>query len=99
MLSTLPETVRPTVSEAIEAVRNGDEARAREVLAEAFGSACDAERPAHHEVSETGRVSLCHRHLEEYEEPEPVFERRLGGVPGESGGRGGDAGTPADVDD
>ena len=99
MLSTLPDAVRPTVSEAVEAARNGDEERAREVLTEEFGSACDAERPAHNVVSETGRVSLCHRHLDEYEEPEPVFERRLGGVPGESGSRGGDTGAPADVDD
>ncbi|MEF8841921.1 MAG: ABC transporter ATP-binding protein [Haloarculaceae archaeon] len=96
-VASLPESVRPTVREAVDAARSGDEARARRVLAEAFGSDCDAAKPDHNPVSETGRVSLCHRHLAEHEEPEPVFERLLGGVPGEQ--REGDAGTLADVDD
>ena len=97
MLGSLPDGIRPTVSEAVEAVRNGEEGRAREILADEFGSDCDTRKPEHHVVSATGRVSLCHRHRDEYEEPEPVFERKLGGVPGER--RGGDAGAPADVDD
>ena len=97
-LSSLPDSVRPTVQEAVEAARAGDEPRAREVLRAEFGSDCDGRRPDHNPVSETGRVSLCHRHLDEHEEPEPVFERLLGGVPGEQRGAG-DAGAPADVDD
>jgi peptide/nickel transport system ATP-binding protein len=97
-LSSLPESVRPTVAEAVGAARDGDEARARRVLAEEFGSDCDARRPDHNPVSRTGRVSLCHRHLDEHEEPEPVFERVLGGVPGEGRGVDGDAGA-AGVDD
>jgi len=95
-LSSLPDSVRPTVGEAVGAARDGDEARARRLLAEEFGSACDARMPDHNPVSGTGRVSLCHRHLDEHEEPEPVFERLLGGVPGE---RDGGAGTAADADD
>jgi peptide/nickel transport system ATP-binding protein len=97
-LASLPESVRPTVVEAVGAVRDGEEARARQLLADEFGSDCDARLPDHNEVSETGRVSLCHRHLGEYEEPEPVFERVLGGVPGEQRGADGGAGT-AGVDD
>ena len=97
VLESLPEAVRSTVREAVEAVRDGEEAHARRTLAEAFESDCDARMPAHNPVSETGRVSLCHRHLEEYEEPGPVFERALGGVPGER--RGGDPGAPAGADD
>jgi peptide/nickel transport system ATP-binding protein len=99
-LASLPDSVRPTVEEAAEAARSGDEARARRVLTEEFGSECDTRKPAHNPVSGTGRVSLCHRHLEEHEEPEPVFERLLGGIPGEQyGGDETGAGTAADVDD
>jgi len=71
----LPSAVVTPVEAAIEAVRSGEEARARERLDEAFGSVCDTERPEHYVVSETGRTSYCHRHREEYEEPEPVFDR------------------------
>jgi len=95
-LSSLPDSVRPTVAEAVGAARDGDEARARRLLADECGGGGDARIPDHNPVSETGRVSLCHRHLDEHEEPEPVFRRLLGGVPG--GGDGG-AGTAADVDD
>jgi peptide/nickel transport system ATP-binding protein len=100
-LRSLPGSVRPTVEAAVEAARSGDEARARRVLAEEFGSDCDARRPGHNPVSETGRVSLCHRHLEEYEEPEPVFERLLGGLPGERRATGDTVGdtSAGDVDD
>jgi peptide/nickel transport system ATP-binding protein len=97
-LDSLPDSVRSTLEAAVEAARDGDEARARQVLTDEFGSDCDARRPDHNPVSRTGRVSLCHRHLDEHEEPEPVFERLLGGVPGEQRGAG-DAGAPADVDD
>ena len=94
ILATLPESVRPTVSEAVEAAMDGDEGRAREVLAAEFSSVCDSEKPAHNPVSESGRTSYCHRHLEEYEEPEPVFDRVLG----RTEGAGSEAG-PASADD
>ncbi len=71
----MPESVRTPIEEAVDHVRLGDEAAARERMREAFGSVCDTDKPAHHSVSDTGRTSFCHRHLAEYEEPEPVFER------------------------
>jgi peptide/nickel transport system ATP-binding protein len=84
MLETLPESVRPTVTEAVEAAMDGDEERALEVLAAEFSSVCDSEKPAHNPVSESGRTSFCHRHLDEHEEPEPVFDRVLGRTEGGS---------------
>ncbi|MFC6837093.1 ABC transporter ATP-binding protein [Halomarina ordinaria] len=73
----VPDEVRRHVEQAVEYVRDGDEARAREYMAEEFGSVCDEERPAHHPVSESGRTSFCHRHDAAYEEPEPVFDDLL----------------------
>jgi len=96
MLETLPESVRPTVTEAVEAAMDGDEARAQEILAAEFSSVCDSEKPAHNPVSESGRTSFCHRHLNEYEEPEPVFDRVLGRTAGTDAGTGAGA---ANADD
>lgn len=96
MLETLPESVRPTVTEAVEAAMDGDEARAQEILAAEFSSVCDSEKPAHNPVSESGRTSFCHRHLDEYEEPEPVFDRVLGRTTGADAGSGAGA---ANADD
>jgi peptide/nickel transport system ATP-binding protein len=86
MLETLPESVRGVVTEAVEAAMDGDEAEARRILAEEFSSVCDGEKPGHNPVSESGRTSFCHRHLDEYEEPEPVFDRVLGRTPGDGAG-------------
>ena len=85
------EEVSETVSllrpraEAVEAAMEGDEARARRLLADEFASVCDTEEPAHNPVSESGRTSYCHRHLDEHEEPEPVFDRVIGRTTGGSG--------------
>ncbi|WP_254542958.1 ABC transporter ATP-binding protein [Halomarina pelagica] len=73
----LPPEIRRHVERTVEYVRAGDERAAREYMREEFGSVCDAERPAHHPVSESGRTSYCHRHRAEYEEPDPVFGRLL----------------------
>jgi len=97
-LASLPDSVRRTMEEAVEAARAGEEADARRMLAEEFGSDCDDRVPDHNPVSGSGRVSLCHRHLDEHEEPEPVFERLLGGVPDAGRDAEGGAGT-AGVDD
>jgi peptide/nickel transport system ATP-binding protein len=93
MLETLPESVRPTVTRAVEAAMEGEESRAQAILTAEFSSVCDSEKPAHNPVSESGRTSYCHRHLDEHEEPEPVFDRVLG----RTGGGGGTA--PASADD
>ncbi|WP_254536666.1 ABC transporter ATP-binding protein [Halomarina litorea] len=73
----MPEEVRRPVEDAVESVRSGDEAAARDRMREAFGSVCDTDKPEHHPVSDSGRTSYCHRHLDEYEEPEPEFERLI----------------------
>jgi peptide/nickel transport system ATP-binding protein len=71
----MPEAVRRPIEESVDNVRDGDEEAARELMREAFGSVCGAERPDHHRVSDSGRTSFCHRHLDEYEAPGPVFDR------------------------
>ncbi|UPV75704.1 ATP-binding cassette domain-containing protein [Halorussus limi] len=66
------------VDEAADHVENNDEAEARRVLREEFGSICDYEKPDDYVVSDTGRVSHCHRHKSEYTEPDefvPYTER------------------------
>ena len=66
----LSTEVRQYVEEAADHVEENDEAGARELLREEFGSVCDFEKPDDHVVSDTGRVSHCHRHQSEYTEPD-----------------------------
>jgi peptide/nickel transport system ATP-binding protein len=77
ILASLPELIRSTVTEAVEAAMSGEEERAQRILAAEFSSVCDSQKPAHNIVSESGRTSFCHRHLDAHEEPEPVFNRVL----------------------
>ena len=74
-LADVPPAVSDPIERAAEHVRSGEDSRARELLREAFGSECDTEMPAHHEVSESDRISLCHRHKPEHDEPDAFFER------------------------
>jgi len=74
----LPRDVAEHVDRAADLVEKNDETAARRVLREEFGSVCDDEQPENHVVSDTGRVSHCHRHAEEYTEPDdfvPYTER------------------------
>ena len=74
----VPDEVREHVDTAASYVENNEEERAREYLRDEFGSICDAETPEHHVVSDSGRVSECHRHLPDYTEPDeftPYTER------------------------
>jgi peptide/nickel transport system ATP-binding protein len=66
----LSTEVRQYIEEAADHVEENDEAGARELLREEFGSVCDFEKPDDHVVSDTGRVSHCHRHQSEYTEPD-----------------------------
>lgn len=77
-LDGISTEVRTHIESAIEYIQEDRETAARELLRDEFGSVCDAESPEHHEVSETGRTSYCHRHRSEYEQPEPVFEGQKG---------------------
>jgi peptide/nickel transport system ATP-binding protein len=74
----LSTEVERHIDEAAGYVEDNDDMKAREVLREEFGSVCDAEDPANHVVSDTGRISNCHRHRDEYVEPDefvPYTER------------------------
>jgi len=61
-----PSDVRQTIDEAVEYVERDDLASAQETLRDEFGSVCEREQPEQHQVGDTGRVSRCHRHREEY---------------------------------
>jgi oligopeptide/dipeptide ABC transporter ATP-binding protein len=58
----VPEEIQTHLDEVEGRLRDNDEAGAIARLREEFGSECDTEMPDHHEVSGTGRMSLCHRH-------------------------------------
>ena len=69
----VPEEVQRHLDDVEERLRDNDEAGAIDRLREEFGSECDTEMPAHHEVSDAGRASLCHRHTDDHEEPSEFF--------------------------
>jgi peptide/nickel transport system ATP-binding protein len=77
--ATVPSRVREAIDRASALVSDGEDERAREHLRETFGSECDRERPALHEVSQTGRVSLCHRHTSDQQSPEVFLETHTHG--------------------
>ncbi|ELZ95225.1 putative dipeptides/oligopeptides ABC transporter ATP-binding protein [Haloferax mucosum ATCC BAA-1512] len=70
----VPGGVMKHINEAADYAENDDEDAARTYLREEFGSVCDHERPGQLGVGDKGRLSLCHRHETEYEEPSTVFE-------------------------
>ena len=72
----VPSTVQPVLDEIATHMREHEEDEALERYAEEFGSVCDRESPAFHQVSENDRQSFCHRHSDEYEDPDVVLDRR-----------------------
>jgi peptide/nickel transport system ATP-binding protein len=70
----LPEEAREHIREASSYVDAGNDNQARNYLFEEFGSVCDKEKPRHHSVTEL-RTSFCHRHIDEFEDSQSVFER------------------------
>ncbi len=70
---TLPDSVRGHIEEAIDYVADADEAAAHQYLDEQFGSTCDEDPPIQHDVG-GGRLSLCHRHLDDHANPEDVHD-------------------------
>jgi peptide/nickel transport system ATP-binding protein len=87
-LADLPEDIREILQTTIERLQSNDTEDALEVLNKSFGSICDGRDPSqpdenigwpdHYQVSESGRVSFCHRHSAEYEEPTEEFRESLG---------------------
>jgi peptide/nickel transport system ATP-binding protein len=70
----VPDNIAQHISQAEEYVQAGREQLALQYLMDEFPSECDMEMPDHHEVSDTGRVSLCHRHKSEHDKPDEYFE-------------------------
>jgi peptide/nickel transport system ATP-binding protein len=69
----VPPNAQEHLSEAASYVEKGNDNRARQYLFEEFGSICDKEKPREHAVTPL-RESFCHRHLEEFEDSQSVFE-------------------------
>ncbi|WP_336135258.1 ABC transporter ATP-binding protein [Natronomonas amylolytica] len=72
----VPEKVQTVLDDIADDVRDSDEAAALETIRAEFGSVCESESPEYHGVSDTGRISLCHRHQEGYRSPAQVLEDR-----------------------
>jgi len=72
-----PSAVEEAIQTAIEQVKDGYPDQARESLKETFGGICDTERPEMHPVSDSGRLSYCHRHREEYTDVDATLEYRM----------------------
>lgn len=66
----IPPEIGQEIDEAMNYVRNNDEAEAIEHMMESFGSVCDIEQPNYHRINEESHTSHCHRHLDQYQEPE-----------------------------
>jgi len=73
----VPDNATRHIETAVEMVREGDSDEARTYLHEEFGSVCEQEPPDAYEVSETGRVSTCHRHQAEYESPADYLQTHV----------------------
>ncbi|WP_435334291.1 ABC transporter ATP-binding protein [Haloarchaeobius sp. TZWWS8] len=73
----VPDDVAEHLREAANHVEKGHENKARKYLFEQFGSICDKQHPEHHVVADDGRTSLCHRHMDEYDEPAVAFREIL----------------------
>ncbi len=65
--------IEDDLEEATTLACAGDISEARASLTRAFGSVCETDRPTPHAVADQ-RVSRCHRHLEEYADPDDVLE-------------------------
>jgi peptide/nickel transport system ATP-binding protein len=65
-----PPAVRETIDQTKPLLLEHEPEQARELLRDEFGSKCDVDYPDAHVVSETGRTSRCHRHEQDYTDPE-----------------------------
>ena len=71
----LPPRVQEHIDEAVSRIQAGNPESAREYLASEFASECETEPPELYDVGGTTRVSLCHRHKPEHEEPSSYLDR------------------------
>lgn len=73
----VPDEVWSVLDEIKAHIDAYDEESAIELWNKEFGSVCESEPPEFHSVSSTGCESYCHRHLDEYPEPEDVLRTRF----------------------
>lgn len=73
-----PKEVEAAIDDAIASVKAGHPDQARENLKQEFGGVCDTDRPDMHSVSDSGRLSYCHRHQSEYTDVAETINRRSG---------------------
>ena len=74
-----PDEVESHITIAVDHITDGYPNRAREHMRNEFNSVCDTTRPDHEPVSETGRLSYCHRHKDKYKDVQSVIDRRSDG--------------------
>jgi peptide/nickel transport system ATP-binding protein len=72
----VPSHIQTHIDEVEQYVQANKDDEARQYLLEEFGSECDVDQPEHHGVGDTDRVSLCHRHKPEHENPSVVYEEK-----------------------
>jgi peptide/nickel transport system ATP-binding protein len=72
-----PSEIESHIETAAASIKAGHAMEAREYLESQFDSVCDTTEPELHPVSGSNRLSYCHRHSTEYEDVEPVIERRI----------------------
>ncbi|MGM0447829.1 MAG: ABC transporter ATP-binding protein [Methanobacteriota archaeon] len=81
----VPEEVERVLTDVAGVASDHDESEALDRLNEAFGSVCDGVgadgvnediEPVLYQVSESGRLSYCHRHDQQYRETGDVIEAR-----------------------
>ncbi len=73
---TVPDDVRSVLDDVAAALADDDVDVALERLVAEFGGVCDGTQPEHHEVGETTRTSLCHRHEPAYRSPDRTLDER-----------------------
>lgn len=73
----VPHDVRAVLDEIRAHMSAYNEEAAIELWNEEFGSVCESEPPDFHTVSATGCESYCHRHKDEYPDPEEVLRNRF----------------------
>lgn len=73
----VPDEVQSVLDEIKAHMNAYNEQAAIELWNEEFGSVCEERPPEFYTVSSTGRESFCHRHGDEYQEPEDVLRDRF----------------------
>jgi len=74
----VPSEVQRVLNEIKAHANEYEEAAALELLEDEFGGVCENKSPEYHDVSGSDRRSFCHRHDDEYRDPDDVIDHRHG---------------------